>query len=74
MSLSYGDESTIRSYFCHTWSNLGISALLEVLQTSKLDHNVAIKCTGDHSPTASIISLTSMKARKLEFTGCLVGV
>ena len=54
------------------------SALLEILQTCKLDPNVAVKCPWDqpptHPPTASIISLTSMKARKLKFTGCLVGV
>jgi len=30
---------------------------------------VAIKCTWDQPPTASIISLTSMKARKLKFIG-----
>ena len=30
---------------CHTRSNLGISALLEILQSRKLDHEVAIKCT-----------------------------
>ena len=28
--------------FCHTRSNLGISALLEILQTCKLDHEVAL--------------------------------
>ena len=28
-------------YFCHTWFNLGISAVLEILQTCKLDHKVA---------------------------------
>ena len=60
--------------YCHTRSDLGISALLEILQTGKLDHNVAIKCMWDQPPTASIISLTSMKARKLKFIGCLVGV
>ena len=27
--------------FCHTRSNLGISALLEILQSCKLDHEVA---------------------------------
>ena len=41
--------------YCHTRSNLGISALLEILQSCKLDHEVAWFCTGDrpatHPPT-----------------------
>ena len=32
-------------HFCHTRSNFGISAMLEILQAYKLDHEVAIKCT-----------------------------
>ena len=28
--------------YCHTRSNLGISALLEILQSCKLDHEVAL--------------------------------
>ena len=84
--LQQKDRGGERVHFCHTRSNLGISAWLEILQTCKLDHYVAIKCTWDQPPshqpshpptrppTASIISLTSMKARKLKFIGCLVGV
>ena len=41
------DSATEKDY-CHTWSNLGISAQLEILQSCKLDHEVAIKCTWDH--------------------------
>ena len=45
---------TVKNY-CHTRSNLGISAMLENLQVCKLDHEVAIKCTRnrppDHPPT-----------------------
>ena len=49
--------------------------VLEILQTGKLDHNVALKCMWDHPACrAAIISLASMKARKLKFTGYLVGV
>ena len=33
--------NSISGCFCHTWSNLGISALLEILQSCKLDHKVA---------------------------------
>ena len=45
-----GGQKRLRSTFCHTRSNLRISALLEILQTCKLDHNVAIKCTWDQPP------------------------
>ena len=44
LSMSFSNDN------CHTRSNLGISALLEILQTCKLDHNVAVKCTWDHPP------------------------
>ena len=39
------------SSFCHTRSNLGISALLEILQSCKLDHEVSWFCTGDQPAT-----------------------
>ena len=68
----------LHDHFCHTRSNLGILALLEILQTCKLDHNLSIRCTWDHPPTKprtdSIISLSSTKAWKLKFAGFLVGV
>ena len=47
---AYLNESPFK-YYCHTRSNLGISAWLEILQTCKLDHNVAVKCTWEHPPT-----------------------
>ena len=42
--------SWIAEEYCHTRSNLEIPALLEILQTFKLDHNMAVKCTWDHPP------------------------
>ena len=47
------NSDTIR--YCHTRSNLGILAMLEILQSWKLD--------------TIIIFLTSMEARKLKFGG-----
>ena len=41
----------IFAWYCHTRSNLGISALLEILQSCKLDHEVAWFCNGDQPPT-----------------------
>ena len=41
--------------YCHTRSNLGISALLEILQSCKLDHEVALFSDWyppTHPPTA----------------------
>ena len=68
-----GSNPGLWPYFCHTRSNLGISAMLEILQTCKLDHKVAIKCTWDqhigcatHPPTAIIISLPFIKAWELD--------
>ena len=38
--------------YCHTRANLGILAWLEILQTCKLDHNVAIQYTMYMGPLA----------------------
>ena len=40
-----------KNHFCHTRSNLGISALLEILQSCKLDHKVAWLCNRNHPRT-----------------------
>ena len=59
--------------FCHTRSNLGISALLEILQSCKLDHKLAWFCTGDQPPNL-VGNQTFMQYRRLEFGGFLKGV